>query len=458
MRKNVNIALVSTLLLMMLGCKPKDAELNGQVYVSTSDGSSVKLGAVVVNLIEEDEATAFIKKKRAELRSGETALAQSQLAYHTLKVNKPYLTNSDYLQAAKEFYSVSNNLAALEAQRASFDAKNTWYRETAQTKAYKRMPASQLPPDFENWFFVLNNTALKYREPSRNLTEEQLGRAKLFQVNHPYPKFEIPEVKQWREFLAKAISEIPHLGDQIQSNKSACSSLQKELAEIEQLHLAQSENDIREAKSTIAKFNSADSFLADFTPSIVLSANTDSGGNFSLTYPRGRRMFVFAKAGRATTAGKENYLWLVPAPTNAGTARIMLNNNNVVGADTNGVFKEFAGTGLFSGRPFVAKESTAKTSRATTSSVFGEQTETNRTSTPKKSAHHSAQAVSGADLISVEWGGTVNRIRLDEGSFEDTSGGNYYVRLKVSGRLVGVASGTEAEKIKTFLRGDYPPL
>lgn len=70
----------------------------------------------------------------------------------------------------------------------------------------------------------------------------------------------------------------------------------------------------------------------------------------------------------------------------------------------------------------------------------------------------SARKISGSDTIAVKWGDSVNRVRLDEVTFESTTlnveNGGFYVRLKNTGRLLGVADGKDADKIRAYLHGN----
>jgi hypothetical protein len=65
----------------------------------------------------------------------------------------------------------------------------------------------------------------------------------------------------------------------------------------------------------------------------------------------------------------------------------------------------------------------------------------------------SGDKTSGSDTITVIWGPDVNRVRLDEVTFEN-SGGGFYVRQKSNGKLVGYVDQANAEKIRAYLRGN----
>ncbi|MGN6641813.1 MAG: hypothetical protein ACTHKU_02310 [Verrucomicrobiota bacterium] len=51
------------LALLLLGCKPKETTLAGQVFVVTKDAQNIKLGLIEVHLISKQEAVAFFVKE-----------------------------------------------------------------------------------------------------------------------------------------------------------------------------------------------------------------------------------------------------------------------------------------------------------------------------------------------------------------------------------------------------------
>jgi hypothetical protein len=57
---------------------------------------------------------------------------------------------------------------------------------------------------------------------------------------------------------------------------------------------------------------------------------------------------------------------------------------------------------------------------------------------------------SGSDTINVWWGGSINKVRLDEVRFEPL-GGNFIVFEKYTNRQIGLAKGENADKVRAYL-------
>jgi hypothetical protein len=53
----------------LLGCKPKETRLTGQVFIVTQSADNIKLGAVQVQLIEKKQVVEFLQNKQATIES-----------------------------------------------------------------------------------------------------------------------------------------------------------------------------------------------------------------------------------------------------------------------------------------------------------------------------------------------------------------------------------------------------
>jgi hypothetical protein len=68
------IATVGTL--GLIGCKPKDTTLSGQIFIVTRGSENIKLGLVEVQLIEKQQMVEFLQKKQAVVEPGCTSRKQ----------------------------------------------------------------------------------------------------------------------------------------------------------------------------------------------------------------------------------------------------------------------------------------------------------------------------------------------------------------------------------------------
>jgi hypothetical protein len=80
------------------------------------------------------------------------------------------------------------------------------------------------------------------------------------------------------------------------------------------------------------RLTSAEHFLKDL-PSAISTATTSSDGTFTLAIPRDGRYGIVARAARASDNEEQTYVWFVWISLDGEpTRRLVLNNDNVVGA------------------------------------------------------------------------------------------------------------------------------
>ena len=78
MKTRIAIALVTIAgILGMMGCKPKETKLSGQIFIVTQGGDSIKLGDVEILLIEKAQAVSFLANKEPAV-NGKIASAQQE--------------------------------------------------------------------------------------------------------------------------------------------------------------------------------------------------------------------------------------------------------------------------------------------------------------------------------------------------------------------------------------------
>src|ERR1039458_7771267 len=80
----------------LAGCKPKETTIPGQVFIATSGGENIRLGAVEVLLIEKQQLTNYLQKRQAiiasaNLEARQSAMASAKSEIASLQIN---LTNA----------------------------------------------------------------------------------------------------------------------------------------------------------------------------------------------------------------------------------------------------------------------------------------------------------------------------------------------------------------------------
>ena len=93
------------------GCKPSETKITGQVFIATSGGMSVRLGAVEVRVIEKQQAIDFIRKRRSEIPAAKQELEKAQRDYNS------------------SVEAMSEELKPLEAQLEQLRAEKTRLRD-----------------------------------------------------------------------------------------------------------------------------------------------------------------------------------------------------------------------------------------------------------------------------------------------------------------------------------------
>ena len=83
----------------------------------------------------------------------------------------------------------------------------------------------------------------------------------------------------------------------------------------------------------------AETYFADFAPLVIQKIFTDAEGKFSTSFRHDKAYTIFAEAEREYGGNREHYYWLINAPTNAGSTRVLLSNNNLVSEDPDGYLK-----------------------------------------------------------------------------------------------------------------------
>ena len=360
------LALAASTLIGLTSCKPSNPRVTGQVFIATQGGAAIRLGAVEVQLIEKQQVTDYIQKKRSEIPAArqeiETAQADCdsfvEFVSNELKPMEEQLEhlralNARFRDAAEaDRIRLAGALSPVMRQRESSSfgkarplspspqkkagsplemAAKAQFRRTQQVKDAVELSALQeqradnreIARDVSLQCSILGKKAANLFDGTRWATSD----AAAYRERANFVG-EIPSVKSWREFIDASEKAWPNLRSQIQA-----------LREAKERTKAAKESNIAAAKSHLASLTINAFLIADYSPVPIAKANTDADGNFSITYPRNNKYAMFANAQRATLSESEIYYWLIDAPVDPRGARVLLNNNNLVQVDPGGYFK-----------------------------------------------------------------------------------------------------------------------
>ena len=56
------LTIIAALTIMVSSCKPKQTVINGQVFIATQGGESIRLGAVEILLVDKNKVTNYLQK------------------------------------------------------------------------------------------------------------------------------------------------------------------------------------------------------------------------------------------------------------------------------------------------------------------------------------------------------------------------------------------------------------
>lgn len=302
----------------LLGCKPKETNLTGQVFIATAGGTSFRLGAVEILLIEKQQVTDFLNKEQAAIdlktQSQKEQLVAAKKTVEKTKIeadnaqkefdsfvqSKSWQTNDDYTNAEAELVQGSNGIAAWDKQMDILKSQNL-------SAAYPRPQ-----PGWEEFYFrasLQNNPTFKSRWDAANKSRQ------LFVDKDELANLEMSKIE-----------------------KAAMSVANEQLA-TRRFPFFNAQSSLETIQASLNNTPTAETYLADFSPIVVEKAVTDADGNFLISYPQNKKFTIFARAQRAVLDSTEKYCWLVDAPSGTETGRISLNNQNLVEFDPDGYFK-----------------------------------------------------------------------------------------------------------------------
>ncbi|MGN6555911.1 MAG: hypothetical protein ACTHLW_19560 [Verrucomicrobiota bacterium] len=275
------------LALLLLGCKPKETTLAGQVFVVTKDAQNIKLGLIEVHLISKQEAVAFLEKETLSNKAG-IAKRQQKLTNATMNFEAA-TTSANFLVTngplSQPDYIALNLIKERIVQRVTAAEE-----ETARIKLMRPSAA---------------------RDALHNMNSRELESISL-------------ELLSSRESLDKL--------DEIES--AAKAEFQRLLDKAKE-----KESELSAAKADFERFPSGKDYLANFFPRDIQKTLTDADGKFCLIYRSDPALTIFAKGERQIGLERETYFWIVDAPLKEESATILLSNQNSVYSDPDGYFK-----------------------------------------------------------------------------------------------------------------------
>lgn len=274
-----------------IGCKPKSTSLTGQVFIATAGGTSFKLGAVEIQLIDKKQVVEFLSKQRAafdlkiqsqkkkliaikaDIEKAKVEARKAQVEFDFYVQSKAWRTSEAYTNAEAEIVRCTDGIAAWDKQISILNNKRDFMGVRAAVGA---------------------RTSFVFKSTKAQNDLDEIERAAIRSAE-----------------------------GQNNARQSVLLSLEAKVATI---------------NNSINTPPLPDDYLSGFSPTTTQKTITDADGNFSISYLRNEQFTIYSRAQRAVMDNTEKYCWLINAPSGIETGRVSLNNQNLAEFDPDGYF------------------------------------------------------------------------------------------------------------------------
>jgi hypothetical protein len=294
-----NFLLVFFSFVLLGGCLSKPREINGNVFITTNSGESLRLGLVPILLFDDEIVKATVKQAKDSLATEFQELNAKLAQIQKVKIEKKRELQIIFEECQKK----KDILFDLERRRP----RNPKYYQTPNTDVFTTRDIISEP-------FNINPQTPK--QPLHQVVEQ-----KERQAEEVYDMM----AKQWRkeyDLIKEHADEAQKKADKSDKEHSAiieeCESLLKEL---------QRWNEYSQER------------LFDMLPQPIASTKTDADGSFRIRNIQKGRHAIAAFSTRTDLTKTEKYFWFIYLPQESKPdERISLNNDNLLSVkNTNSV-------------------------------------------------------------------------------------------------------------------------
>lgn len=326
----------------LLGCKPKEITLTGQVFTSTPVGT-IKLGDAQIYLVEKSRVVEFLEKKQAAISSesakrklkfenANNELLSATTAYANFIRTKPFQTNSDFVGIVSDRGEFLKQIADLEQKYEPLRTKSEELRKAARSAQTERTPEFVYLDYLANSIFspLWSNVTISPHQPP---------------LKEPF------QIRVWRSFLEESQKEMSETKSKVIRLQSECQNLQARMSQIERTAEAAQKNQVSIAKSHVESAKAAmlkfpgrleEIVLKDFPTETTIKTVSDADGNFIVNFPSKKIFALFAKAEWKSKSESLTYCWLVDVPKeDVAAGPLLLSNSKLVEVDPDGYLTFF---------------------------------------------------------------------------------------------------------------------
>ncbi|MGD0815964.1 MAG: hypothetical protein ABSA83_20415 [Verrucomicrobiota bacterium] len=280
MKSNKLVAIIIVAgMIGLIGCKPSETKITGQVFIVTQGAENVKLGAVEIVLIEKKQVVDYLRERKididADIKNHKQELADALKSIETANVNEAEVSNQvERLVRAHPFGS-----SGLEVESGLVRAEASHYWVGLEM-AFGLVQASP-QPQFEGG----------------TITEDA------YTVANNFADQQNKKLKDAHEAVTSAELKADNL------------------------------------KEWLKHFPTTEDYLSGFQPVAIKKTLTDADGKFYITCPCDTGITLYAKAQRQVGYRAEHYYWLIGAPTHSESGPFILSNNNLIEIDPDNYVK-----------------------------------------------------------------------------------------------------------------------
>src|SRR5690625_299787 len=329
----IRLILMVSPVFLLTGCGPESAErhsavretrsaiaeplpLKGQVFVVTSNGKSVTLGSVPVQLFEAETMASHIEEKEREIESQQAAKV-AQIRQLEDKAERELARKEEAERGHSE--RVKEMRAEVAELTRELDQKKEALAKQISTNQEAIVFFSNFPPPPKGIPSQMENEAyeeLRAKWISMSAGERKAWSAVLIGISEELKEEEQRLLKAREEAFSAFESELRELSDKIAGAEEEWKKALKAIAD---------------AKAALEEPVDRSIYLEDL-PKPLAETRTDAAGEFAFEVDDARGYVVVAQVERKVEGELFDLSWLVSV--DAGErARLLLSNHNVIGSD-----------------------------------------------------------------------------------------------------------------------------
>ena len=292
------------------GCSPTERRIEGQVFIVTKSGESVKLGLVTICLLTEEQAEGMATNAFNDMQRD---IEETQSSIPKLK-ERIQIANANAKRIQSE-YEKASTAAQYATEKGEFGYSWEGARDL-QRPAFTSYDLQTLQAARQN--YATQKAAGTFNSIGFVTAEQDLERLETEQRDRSRSQ---RLWDQWRPVYVARVKECDTLAAQ-------GTNIAQEVANVNAA--------TAKRKGTLDRWSESGGVgYWEYVPNApVTTTKTDADGKFSLVLPEKGRFAVAARAGRLLANTEERYCWIVwITDRDLKEKKIVLSNDNMIGSN-----------------------------------------------------------------------------------------------------------------------------